>query len=120
MCKVIKNAHLHDLYLFNVKAPFTISQCTTFSGVAGNCNSSLFEIEDVTFETAIGTVLSDPIASLQCSADAPCSNITIQGIDLKLVNGTEASGYNCNSVVNPMGFNCTGSTCEQSSATGSC
>ena len=72
------------------------------------------------FENAVGTQSADPIASLQCSGDAPCTNITIRGISLTLENGTLASGYNCNYVANPIGFNCTGATCENSSATATC
>jgi hypothetical protein len=112
---------LENFTLTNLRGtPFAISQCTTFGGVAGDCNSSLFKIEDVVFRKAVGTVLADPIASLQCSAAAPCVNIAVEEMDLKLENGTVASGYNCNDVVDPIGFNCTGLPCGTSSATGWC
>jgi galacturan 1,4-alpha-galacturonidase len=62
--------------------PFAISQCTTFSGVAGDCNSSLFEIEDFVFRDVAGTINANPIASLQCSADAPCTNIALLTFNL--------------------------------------
>lgn len=116
----IKDVSLSGFSLTSVALPFSITQCTTFSGVAGNCSTSLFQIEDVAFSNAEGTETADPIASLQCSAAAPCTNITITGMDLSLTNGTVASGYNCNALVNPIGFNCTGSTCLSGSATGVC
>jgi len=62
--------------------PFAITQCTTFSGVAGDCNSSLFKLQNITFENVVGTIEADPIASLQCSADAPCVNIGMVDLDL--------------------------------------
>lgn len=74
----------------------------------------------MTFSDAVGTETADPIASLQCSAAAPCTNITITGMDLTLTNGTAASGYNCNALVDPRGFNCSGATCLTGSATGVC
>ena len=117
----MKNILLSDFTLNNLRGiPFSISQCTTFSGVAGACNTSLFEIQDLTFKNIAGTIAANPIASLQCSAAAPCKNIALQNIDLAWANGTIASGYNCDAVVNQIGFNCTGSTCGTSSATGSC
>ncbi|TVY22722.1 Alpha-L-rhamnosidase [Lachnellula hyalina] len=117
----MKDILLSDFTLNNLRGiPFSISQCTTFSGVAGACNTSLFEIEDLTFENVAGTIGTNPIASLQCSAAAPCKNITLQNIDLALRNGTAASGYNCDAVFGSIGFNCTGFTCGTSSATGSC
>lgn len=36
-------------------APFTISQCTTFSGDEGNCTSSKFQICDISFKSIKGT-----------------------------------------------------------------
>ncbi|KAL3419434.1 exo-rhamnogalacturonase b [Phlyctema vagabunda] len=100
--------------------PFAISQCTTFSGVAGDCNTSLFHISDVVVEHIVGTVSANPIASLQCSAASNCTDITIRDVGLALANGTAASGYNCNNAVDIHGFACTGSTCQTGSSTGSC
>ena len=47
----------------------------------------------------------------------PTLNIAIEEMDLILINGTVASRYNCNDVVNPIGFNYTGVTCGTSSST---
>ena len=89
--------------------PFSIYQCDKFYGTNPPCNSSLFQIEDMTFKDVSGTIAGDPIASLQCSGAAPCKDITIEGMDLKLDNGTAASGYQCIAVEDPIGFDCSAS-----------
>ncbi|PYH93851.1 galacturan 1,4-alpha-galacturonidase B [Aspergillus ellipticus CBS 707.79] len=111
-----------DLKTTNIKGtPFTITQCTTFSGVSGNCTNSLFQIRDLAFTDVSGTTESADVASFQCSAVAPCENITISGVSLWLVgNSTYASEYLCGNVENTRGFNCTGEVCVGSSATGGC
>ncbi|XXG94849.1 hypothetical protein Hte_001108 [Hypoxylon texense] len=83
-----------------------ISQCTRFSGApgTGNCTSSEFEIHDITVRNMVGTTLSRNVASLQCSAVKPCSNIGLFDIDLKLSNGTEADQYLCGNAESPEGF----------------
>ncbi|KAL4957483.1 pectin lyase fold/virulence factor [Aspergillus filifer] len=97
-----------------------ISQCTRFSGAPGdgNCTNSQFQIRDITVANLSGTTESDRVASLQCSAVAPCTNIGLLGIDLELSNGTAAESYLCGNVERPRGFNCTGGVCEGGSATG--
>ncbi|PMD45405.1 glycoside hydrolase family 28 protein [Hyaloscypha variabilis F] len=86
--------------------PFSISQCTTFSGVAGDCNSSEFLIEDILIEDIKGTIDADPIATYQCSAAAPCRNITMLDVELLTVNGTVATGWSCSNLVGAVGFTC--------------
>ncbi|RDW91086.1 hypothetical protein BP5796_02251 [Coleophoma crateriformis] len=116
-----KNIHFSNLTLHNTTQPFSISQCTTFSGVAGNCSSSLFAISDIVIDDVRGTILKDPIASWDCSASAPCRNIAMFDVDLTLATtGGPASGWNCTAVVGTTGFNCTGTGCGTGSATGSC
>jgi len=45
-----------DFNLVNIVGyPLYITQCTTFSGVAGDCDNSLFEILDVILENFHGT-----------------------------------------------------------------
>ncbi|KAL4946308.1 hypothetical protein BDV06DRAFT_218438 [Aspergillus oleicola] len=97
-----------------------ISQCTRFSGAPGdgNCTNSQFQIKDITVANLTGTTESVRVASLQCSAVAPCTNIGLLGIDLELSNGTQAESYLCGNVERPRGFNCTGEVCEGGSSTG--
>ncbi|KAJ6137981.1 hypothetical protein N7471_004467 [Penicillium samsonianum] len=103
-------------------AAFAISQCTRFSGApgVGNCTNSEFQIRNVEIDGLSGTSKSTRLASLQCSAVAPCTNITIVDSTLHLDNGTVASEYLCGNVANPMGFSCTGVPCVGGSATGEC
>ncbi|CAI7626411.1 unnamed protein product [Penicillium pancosmium] len=103
-------------------AAFAVSQCTRFSGApgVGNCTNSQFQIENVAIENLSGTTQSTRVASLQCSAVAPCTDITIADVDLHLANNTEANSYLCGNVMSPTGFTCTGDVCVGGSATGEC
>ncbi|KAL9625539.1 MAG: hypothetical protein Q9160_000250 [Pyrenula sp. 1 TL-2023] len=101
---------------------FAISQCTTFSGAAGDCDSSLFQLRDFHFGPVMGTLASGntKVASLQCSKAAPCRGVEITGVDLRLANGTAAGQYLCSGVEGTSGFNCTGTACVGGSAAGGC
>ncbi|OLN81871.1 Alpha-L-rhamnosidase rgxB 1 [Colletotrichum chlorophyti] len=103
-------------------AAFSISQCTRFRGApgVGNCTNSQFQIRDITVDSMVGTTKSARVASLQCSAVAPCTNIGLFDVDLRFANGTEASAYLCGHAENPRGFECTGTPCVGGSATGEC
>lgn len=101
---------------------FTISQCTRFSGApgTGNCTNSQFQIRDLEVRNARGTTKDKRVASFQCSAVAPCTDISLYDIDVRFSNGTAAPDYLCGNVVNPQGFTCTGPPCVGGSATGGC
>lgn len=103
-------------------AAVAISQCTRFSGAPGdgNCTNSQFQIRDITVKGLAGTTESSRVASLQCSAVAPCTNIRINNTDLKFKNGTMAEDYLCGNVKDYGGFECTGEPCEGGSSTGEC
>lgn len=103
-------------------AAFSISQCTRFSGApgVGNCTNSRFQVRDVAIDGMKGTTKSSRVASLQCSAVAPCTDIELSGIDLNFSNGTEAESYLCGNVKGNAGWECTGKVCEGGSATGEC
>lgn len=103
-------------------AAVSISQCTSFSGggTPANCTNSEVHIHDITVRGLAGTTASANVASLQCSAVRPCSNIALEGVDLVTGGGSRAAGYLCSEVVGNVGFNCTGSACVGSSATGEC
>jgi hypothetical protein len=103
-------------------AAFSISQCTRFSGApgSGNCTNSQFQIRDVTVDGMRGTTRDARVASLQCSAVSPCTNMGIVNTDLRFTNGTTAPSYLCGNVASPRGFECTGPPCVGGSATGGC
>ncbi|TVY45985.1 Alpha-L-rhamnosidase [Lachnellula subtilissima] len=118
----IKNVLLSAFTLFNVRQfPMSITQCINFAGAAGNCSSSLFAISNLSFLDIKGTVQQEPIVSLQCSAVAPCVNITVEDVSgLKLLNGTRMRQYDCDNTLGTLGFNCTGHTCGMASGDGTC
>ncbi|KAH2007746.1 hypothetical protein KXV95_001047 [Aspergillus fumigatus] len=110
-----------NLHAYNLRgAPFTISQCTTFARAPSNCTSSKFQIRDLRIEDVTGSSTTDVVASFQCSAVKPCTEIQIQNVNLQLANGTMADEYLCGNVEGTRGFNCTGKACEKPSATGGC
>lgn len=103
-------------------AALAISQCTRFKGAPGegNCTNSEFQIRDLDIRGLVGTTVSTRVASLQCSAVKPCTNIGLEGVDLRLANGTAAAEYLCGHAEDPKGFVCTGEPCVGGSATGEC
>ncbi|KAI1097318.1 pectin lyase fold/virulence factor [Jackrogersella minutella] len=112
-----------DLYVSGMRgAAFSITQCTRFSGAPGegNCTNSEFQIRNITVRTMSGMTKSNQVASLQCSAVKPCTDIDLFDIDLKFANGTEATDYLCGNAESPQGFSCTGEPCVGGSATGGC
>lgn len=105
-------------------AAFAVSQCTRFSGApgVGNCTNSQFQVKNIEIDGMTGTTKDSGkrVVSLQCSAIAPCTNITLSNIDLKLSSGAAPGNYLCCNVVNTPGWNCTGAACVGGSATGGC
>ncbi|KAL2820552.1 galacturan 1,4-alpha-galacturonidase B [Aspergillus cavernicola] len=99
-----------------------ISQCTRFIGApgTGNCTNSQFQIRDITIAGLKGTTGSSRVTSFQCSAEAPCTDLGMFGIDLEFENGTAAGEYLCGNVKHPRGFECMGEVCVGGSSTGDC
>ncbi|KAL5443526.1 hypothetical protein PMIN06_008689 [Paraphaeosphaeria minitans] len=69
-------------------------------------------LRGIEIDGMVGSSKSNRIASLQCSAEKPCTDITLQNIDLELSNGTAADNYLCGNVVDAKGWACTGKVCE--------
>lgn len=82
-----------------------ITQCTSFSGATGGCDTSLFQISDITWGPMMGNVASGTLASMQCSGAAPCPGI--QFVNFDQIETTGSRKITCSHVVNPFGFNCT-------------
>ncbi|ELR09441.1 hypothetical protein GMDG_04001 [Pseudogymnoascus destructans 20631-21] len=103
-------------------AAFAISQRPRFSGApgVGNCTNSEFQVRNMEIDGLYGDSKSARVASLQCSAVVPCTNITMVNVGLHLTNGTPAAQYLCGNIANPSRFNCTGTPCVGGSATGEC
>ncbi|KAF9459794.1 polygalacturonase [Collybia nuda] len=101
-----KNITFRDFTLVNVtNQAAQITQCTTFSGATGACDTSLFQISDITWGPMTGSLTSGTLASLKCSGAAPCSGLRFVDFDQITTSGSRAIA--CSHVQNPIGFNCT-------------
>lgn len=85
---------------------FYITQCTTFSGVAGDCNSSLFNLHNIHFTNITGYVGTSYIAQMKCSGASPCPDIEIRNINLTDSTNTPITKYSCANVGTKIGFAC--------------
>ncbi|KAF8156013.1 pectin lyase fold/virulence factor [Crassisporium funariophilum] len=100
-----RNITFRDYTLSGVTAsPASITQCTTFSGATGGCDTSLFLISDVTWGPFTGSVNSGTLAKLQCSGAAPCPGIKF--VDFDNITTTGNRTISCRNVVDPVGFEC--------------
>lgn len=104
---MIKNILFEDLTLDNVQQLWYVNQCTSFSGQTGDCNTSKFQIQDVTVRNAKGTVTQNYAAKLQCSGAAPCFNMAMENIALTY-KGNKVTRHLCDFVSSTIGFQCTG------------
>ena len=120
---VISDSTFNNLHSTGMRgSAFAISQCTRFKGAPGqgNCTNSQFQVRDITINGLTGSTNGKAIASLQCSAVAPCTGISLFDVDLKYPNGTQAVSYLCDNAVDQKGFQCTGKPCVGGSSTGEC
>ncbi|KAF9490443.1 pectin lyase-like protein [Pleurotus eryngii] len=102
-----KNITFRDFTLANVTDEVAhITQCTSFSGATGGCDTSLFQVSDITWGPMTGNVLSDTLAQLQCSGASPCPGVRFVGMDNIATSGSSRR-VACSHVVDPRGFNCT-------------
>ncbi|GAB7363863.1 hypothetical protein MBLNU230_g4427t1 [Neophaeotheca triangularis] len=119
------NLTFENFKLDGVANPLVSTQCTSYNGGTGNCDTSPFNLRDITFQNVSGTTapyevddfllsqganITSAVASLQCSAASPCYGITIKDIDLvERDTGAPVDRYLCEAVEEPtIGFNCTG------------
>ena len=108
------NITFSDFKFDNATGIFALTQCTSYNSASGGCDTSPFNIRDMRLLNWTGTASSDVVASIQCSAAAPCTGFEISGVDIvDTVNGTAPANYLCDSVVSPVGFNCTGPPWEE-------
>ncbi|KAJ4490685.1 polygalacturonase [Lentinula aciculospora] len=84
-----------------------ITQCTSFEGATGDCDTSLFQLSNITWGPGIvGTIQTDTLAAMQCSGDAPCAGISLVGFNNVVTVG--AREIKCSNIIDPV-FDCTGS-----------
>jgi len=103
-----KNIVFRDFVSINTwNAIAQVTQCTSYVGLTGGCDTSKFQIYNITWGPGVGNTVTGYLAELQCSAAAPCPNITlVDGLNLVGTNGTERL-VTCSNVVDPT-FGCTG------------
>jgi len=93
--------------MHNVQQAWAITQCTSYNGVPGGCDTSKFKISDMHWGNTRGTVARDTVATLDCSAEAPCENIELFDNKVTLADGGEVKAYLCDNVDGEIGFKCT-------------
>ncbi|KAJ7588369.1 pectin lyase fold/virulence factor, partial [Mycena floridula] len=100
------NINFRDFVLSNLTDSVAhITQCTSFSGATGGCDTSLFQISNVTGGPMTGNVASGFLAKLQCSGAAPCLGLEFVDFDVIETMGTRRIDP-CSNVEAPIGFTC--------------
>lgn len=104
-----KNITFRDFQLNNAQQAWAITQCTSYNGVQGGCDTSRFKIEGMHWGNTTGTITGENVATLHCSASNPCEDIKMTGNELVRVGSGEAvKGFLCSNVDGQAGFECTG------------
>ncbi|KAH7335750.1 pectin lyase fold/virulence factor [Rhizoctonia solani] len=105
---VIRNITWKDFHLIDITLrPVEVTQCISYSGATGGCNTSTFQISNITLGPMTGNSTMYVLAGIQCSSAAPCQNIPFDNTDGIKVNGTEAK-IKCSNVTTPIGLNVLG------------
>jgi galacturan 1,4-alpha-galacturonidase len=104
----LRNVSLSNSMAENALQAFYITQCNSYSGFTGQCDTSEFQISDFSIDTVGGTLKTDVVASMQCSGAAPCEGISIRNTLFTARTGATAGQYLCSNVEGPDGFECTG------------
>lgn len=109
---LIKNITFENFVIVNATQLFYTTQCNSYIGATGGCDTSKFQIEDMKVTGMKGVLLkSNVTASMQCSGAAPCHGIEISDTHMTdSRTGLLASRYLCSNVTDPIGFTCTGLT----------
>jgi hypothetical protein len=102
-------AAITNVTVSRAQGVFEIDQCTHFNngGVAGDCDTSQFQIRDISISNVRGSITKDHVANLKCSPRAPCPGLRIENINVvNSESGKKAGSYVCRNVINPVGFSC--------------
>jgi galacturan 1,4-alpha-galacturonidase len=96
-----RNFTLKDISI----VPVYMTQCISFQGSTGQCDTSHFQLSNITWEGMTGNTLGSQLASLQCSGATPCPGIAI--VDFHVTTGSKSNHtYQCSNIVHPIGFTC--------------
>lgn len=102
----LRNVTMSNFKVENAEQGFYITQCNSYSGFTGECDTSEFEIGDISIQGMSGTLKTDVVASMQCSGMNPCEEISLRDVKFT-TGGAKASRYLCSNVESPDGFGCT-------------
>ncbi|KAJ6597963.1 pectin lyase fold/virulence factor [Mycena sp. CBHHK59/15] len=83
-----------------------ITQCTSFSGAVGQCDTSTMQISNITWSGLQGSLLTSSVVSLECSGAAPCQDLRILDSDFTFATNTTVGTYSCHAVASTEGFTC--------------
>ncbi|KAJ7334885.1 pectin lyase fold/virulence factor [Mycena albidolilacea] len=83
-----------------------ITQCTSFSGAVGQCDTSTMQISNITWSGLQGSLLTSTVASLQCSGAAPCQDLRILDTNVTFTTNTTVGTFSCHAVASTEGFTC--------------
>jgi len=83
-----------------------ITQCTSFEGDVGDCDTSTMQISNITWSGLDGSLLGSSIASLSCSGAAPCQDLRILDSNFTFATNTTVGTYSCHAVASTEGFTC--------------
>lgn len=104
----LRNVRMSNFTISNAEQGFYITQCNSYSGFTGECDTSTFQIGDVAIEDWRGTLKTDVVASMQCSGEVPCKEIAMEDVGFDVAGGGKATKYLCRNVEKPEGFKCNG------------
>ncbi|KAJ9303438.1 CAZyme family GH28 [Paecilomyces variotii] len=113
-----KNVTFRNFRLHKVALPIYITECI-YSSDPTVCDTSSFQISDVTWENFTGTSKYDVIASIHCGAKVPCPGLKFININIETLNASlglpsKQPVYQCANIVNQnaTGVNSTGIPCN--------
>ncbi|KAL1961508.1 hypothetical protein VTN77DRAFT_1649 [Rasamsonia byssochlamydoides] len=114
-----KNVTWRNYRLHNVALPIYITECI-YGGDPSVCDTSKFQISDITWENFTGTSKYDIIASLHCGSLVPCPGLKFIDVNIETMNTSlglpsKPLVYQCANIVNQnaTGENATGIPCNQ-------
>lgn len=104
-----RNIVFRDFVADNVRGAIAqITQCTSFNGATGGCDTSKFQLSNITWGPGNGTITSSYLAQFQCSGAAPCPSIKLVDSLRSVTTNENQRQITCSNVVDP-GFTCTAS-----------
>ncbi|KAJ8658394.1 hypothetical protein O0I10_005746 [Lichtheimia ornata] len=108
----VENVSYIDFRVTNSDHPIAIDQCY-FNIKEPECSNdpSLIQIKNVLFQNVTGNANSKAgleVASIKCSAEAPCDNFVFKDVDIKTSDPSQEGYYTCAHIENSdlSGINC--------------